>query len=105
MNLTNAQLRATLPAGITLDAAAYPDASTAMKVLSDFLEAVFAAQTAQNVGAAAGQAVQSVSAGIGASQTIVYPPGSGTTVAVTPRVFTVTVLRESAITNTYPVLG
>lgn len=69
-DLTNAQLRAKLPAGITLDSTEYPDADTCLVAVVKFLTACEEAQIEQNATAPDGEDVQVVTKGIGAETTI-----------------------------------
>lgn len=102
-NVTIADL--TLPTGITANVAQYPTDSSALALLADLLEAFAAAQTAQNIAAPTGSDVRSLTIGNGAPQQIEYPPASGTFVQVSPRIYQLTVLRQLAVSNTFPVLA
>jgi hypothetical protein len=70
MSITVTQFSANLPAGLTLNATAYPAESQAIKVLIDLLDAFTAAQATFNATAPAGTDVIAVSSGLGNEQTI-----------------------------------
>jgi hypothetical protein len=106
MSITVTQLSANLPTGVTLDPAAYPGTSQAIKVLTDMLDAFNKTQGEFNATAPAGTDVLSLSVGLGNEQTIFWPPGQTTTTTnVRPKTYTLTSLQESAVTNVYPLVG
>lgn len=105
MQITNADFRALLPAGVSFSAVQYPDTESALAACADILDALLAAQSAQNALAPAGQDVSSLVAVNGGQQQIEFPPGSGTNITVIPRVYTLTIFMENTVTNTYPVLA
>jgi hypothetical protein len=106
MSITVTQLSANLPAGVTLDPAAYPGTSQAIKVLTDMLDAFTKTQGEFNTTAPAGSDVLSLSVGLGNEQTIFWPPGqNATTIVVRPKTYTITSFQKSAITDVYPVIG
>lgn len=99
--LTNAQLRAKLPAGITLDATAYPDADSCLPAIVDFLIASEEAQAEQNATAPTGEDVQLIQIASGVEQTITR---DGVTHKVVPVNRTVTVLEKRTVTDVLPAL-
>ena len=100
--LTNQQLRSKLPAGITLDSTAYPDAESCLPAVMAFLQASEDAQTEQNAAAPQGEDVQLIVVGVGAETTI-------TRDNVTHRVRqvsrTVTAFEKQTISDVFPVLA
>jgi hypothetical protein len=57
MSITVSELSPNLPAGVTLDPAAYPDTTQAIRVIVDLLEAFAATQATFNATAPAGSDV------------------------------------------------
>jgi hypothetical protein len=106
MSITVTQLSANLPAGVTLDPAAYPGTAQAIKVVVDLLDAFNKTQSEFNATAPDGTDVLSLAVGLGNEQTVFWPPGQNvTTVVVRPKTYTLTSLQQSAITDVYPVIG
>jgi hypothetical protein len=106
MSITVSQLSPNLPAGVTLDPAAYPGTAQAIKVIVDLLEAFGATQATFNATAPAGSDVLSLAVGLGNEQTIFWPPGQNTTrETVRPKTYTVTTFQRSEIIDVYPVIG
>lgn len=101
-DLTNAMLRAKLPAGITLDALAYPDAETSLTAIADFLIAVELAQIEQNAAAPAGEDVQLIQVATGVEQNITR---GGVIHKVVPVNRTVTVFEKRTVDQVFPVLA
>lgn len=99
--LTNAQLRAKLPAGITLDATTYPDAESCLPAVTAFLISAEEAQIAQNATAPAGEDVQLIQIASGVEQTITR---DGVTHKVVPVNRTVTVLEKRSVSSVFSVL-
>ena len=102
MQITNAELRAQLPSGVTVDATAYPDSGDALLPLGRILEAALAAQTLNNDTAPIGQRVFSVTQARGTEEQRVI---GGVTRTIRPNVYNVAILEEATITQVYPVLG
>jgi hypothetical protein len=106
MSITVTQFSANLPAGVTLDATAYPATSQAIKVLVDLLDAFARTQATFNATAPAGTDVIAVSSGLGNEQTIFWPPGQTTTTAVVrPKTYSLVSFQQSAVTEVYPAIG
>jgi hypothetical protein len=106
MSITVSQLTPNLPTGVTLDPAAYSGTSRAIKVLTDLLDSFNQSQSEFNATAPAGTDVLSLSVGLGNEQTIFWPPGQTTTVAVVrPKTYTLTSVQKSAVTDVDPVIG
>lgn len=99
--LTVAQLTAELPDGIDIDAAAYPPASNALKLVADFNQAVIAAQTVQNAAAPAGEDVSLVTYQVGATTTITRDDVVHT---VRPATYQLTVFEKVVVDDVLPVL-
>lgn len=100
-DLTNAQLRAKLPAGITVDAVAYPDANSCLPAVMAFLQACEDAQVEQNATAPAGQDVSLIAVGLGAEQTITRNNQAHRVRQVTR---TVTAFEKQTVSQVFPVL-
>ena len=100
--LTNAQLRSKLPAGITLDSTTYPDASTALVAVVEFLTACEDAQIEQNATAPTGEDVQLISRGNGAETSVVIDGVTYNNVRLVSRA--VTAYEQSTVTQVLPVL-
>jgi len=106
MSITVTQLSANLPAGVTLDPAAYPDTAQAIRLVVDMLDAFNKTQGEFNASAPAGSDVLSLTVGLGNEQTIFWPPGQNvTTETVRPKTYTLTSLQRSTIADVYPVIG
>jgi len=106
MSITVAQLSVNLPTGVTLDPAAYPNTSQAIKVLTDMLDAFSKSQAAFNESAPSGTDVLSLAVGVGNEQTIFWPPDQTTTTEIVrPKTYTLTSFQRSIITDVYPVIG
>ncbi len=99
--ITNEDLRDYLPAGIALDATAYPDADDCLPAVIDFLRAVESAQVAQNATAPAGEDVQILTTGVGAETTITR---DNTTHAVRQVTRAVTVYEKYSVAEVFPIL-
>lgn len=100
-DLTNADLRATLPAGITISAVTYPDGESSLKAIADFLIAVQSAQDTQNAAAPSGEDVQVIAVASGVEQVVTR---DGQTHRVTPVTRTVTILEKRIIQDVLPPL-
>ncbi len=99
--ITNANLRAKLPTGITLDPTVFPDADDCLPAVINFLRAAEEAQNAQNATAPAGEDVQLISVGLGAETTITR---DGETHTVRQSTRSVTVFEKYLVSEVYPVL-
>ena len=99
--ITNANLRSTLPAGITLDPATFADASDCLPAVIAFLKAVEEAQVAQNATAPAGEDVQIIGTGLGAETTITR---NNVTHQVRQVTRTVTAFEKYTVSEVFPVL-
>lgn len=106
MSITVTQLSANLPAGVTLDPAAYPGTAQAIKFVVDVLDAFNKTQNEFNAAAPDGTDVLSLGVGLGNEQTIFWPPGqTATKEVVRPKTYTLTSLQRSIISDVYPVIG
>jgi len=106
MSITVTQLSANLPTGVTLDPAAYPGTTQAIRVIVDLLDAFNQTQTDFNASAPAGTDVLSLAVGLGNEQTIFWPPGQTTTTeTVRPKTYTLTSFQRSTVSDVYPVVG
>lgn len=106
MSITITQLSVNLPAGVTLDPAAYPGTNQAIKVIVEMLDAFNKTQADFNASAPAGSDVLSLAVGLGNEQTIFWPPGQTvTTETVRSKTYTLTSLQRSVIADVYPVIG
>lgn len=102
--VTIADLQAALPAGITLDTD-YASTDEGLNAVVDILDAFLSAQAAVNDGTPAGEAVNAITVGTGAAQTLERPINSGTFIQATPKVFTVSVFQQiTASTNYAPLI-
>lgn len=99
--LTNQQLRSKLPAGITLDSAAYLDAQSCLPAVMAFLQSVEEAQIEQNATAPTGEDVQLLTVGVGAEQQITR---DGVVHRVRAVSRTLTAFEKQAVSEVFPIL-
>lgn len=100
-DITNANLRAALPPGITLSPVDYPDANSCLPAVMAFLQSVEQAQITQNAAAPPGEDVQLISVGQGTEQTITRN-GSAHRVRQVSR--TVTAFERQSVSEVFPIL-
>lgn len=105
--ITYADLRAALTqlgSNVSFPAASFPDADDCLLGISDVLNALVIAQTAQNDFAATGEDVDAISVVEGATVTVEDPSTPGTNISVQPRIYTVSFNIERTISRVVPVL-
>ena len=88
--------------GITIDATAYPDASDALLLVKDLINAVEVAQADQQANTPAGEGVEVVVRATGPNQQTEDPPGSGTFLQTRPVVLTLEYDEVVSVTDVVP---
>lgn len=105
--ITYADLRAALTqlgSAVSFPAASFPDANDCLLGISDVLNALVIAQTAQNSFAATGEDVSAITVVEGATVTVEDPDAPGINIGVQPRIYTVSFNIERTISRVLPVL-
>lgn len=103
--ITNAQLKAVLPAGISLDPSVYPDDGSALLTITHLLDAFLEAQAKVNDTLPNNQRILSLQASENSRTTIVYPPESGINIEVVPRTYKFTAYQKLLAVEAYPIIG
>ncbi|MFM6192420.1 MAG: hypothetical protein ACKPEN_03160 [Planktothrix sp.] len=105
--ITYADLRTALTqlgSNVSFPAVSFPDTDDCLLGISDVLNALVIAQTAQNNFAATGEDVSTVTVTEGATVTVEDPSAPGTNISVQPRIYTVSFNVERTINRVLPVL-
>ncbi|HBK22857.1 MAG TPA: hypothetical protein DDZ60_10255 [Planktothrix sp. UBA10369] len=93
-----------LGSAVSFPSASFPDGTDCLLGVSDVLDALAMAQTAQNAVGTVGEDVAAINISEGASVTINDPESPGTNILVQPRIYTISMNVERTISRIIPTL-